>query len=97
MKQDYIPAPADASAISIGPELEGLVEEMARNVHEVWAEGRMREGWRYGPVRDDAAKLHSCLVPYEDLPDSEREYDRNTAVGTLKFILSKGYRILPPK
>ncbi|MDO4320515.1 MAG: RyR domain-containing protein [Bacteroidales bacterium] len=97
MNNKYIPAPTDTSAISIGPDLEGLIEAMARNVHEVWAEGRMRDGWRYGPVRDEEAKLHSCLVPYEDLPDSEREYDRHTAVETLKFILSKGYRILPPQ
>lgn len=94
-KDKYIPRPADVSAVCIGHDLEGLVDAMARNVHEVWADGRMREGWTYGPRRDDALKQHSCLVPYDELPESEREYDRATALATIKFILSKGYRILP--
>ena len=67
---------------------------MARNVHEVWAAERMAEGWRPGPERNDARKEHPCLVPYEELPESEKDYDRNTARETLKFIMSKGYKIV---
>lgn len=74
-------------------ELMGLTEEMARNVHEVWAVGRMAEGWTWGLERNDAKKENPCLVPYEELPDSEKEYDRNTAIETLKLILSLGYSI----
>ena len=51
------------------------------------------DGWTYGSVRDDAKKHHPCLVPYNQLPDSEKEYDRNTAISTLKFIVKKGYAI----
>lgn len=39
------------------------------------------------------AKTHPCLVPYEDLPEEEREYDRNTSVGTLKLIMKLGFTI----
>ena len=66
---------------------------MARNVHEVWAQGRMAEGWTWGEQRDDQRKTHPCLVPYEELPDAEREYDRQTAVQTLKLILKLGFKI----
>ena len=74
-------------------ELLPLIEEMAKNVHEVWARNRMDEGWTYGPVRDDAHKKHPCLVPYEDLPESEKDYDRATSQETLKLILMSGFGI----
>lgn len=93
-ENNYIPAPVDTSAVELPGELRELTEKMACNVHEVWAAGRMAEGWTYGARRDDALKQHPCLVAYEELPDSEREYDRHTAIETLKLILSLGYRIV---
>ena len=66
---------------------------MARNVHDVWAQGRIAEGWTYGKQRDDKQKTHPCLVSYDELPDAEREYDRQTAVQTLKLILKLGFKI----
>lgn len=93
MKNKYIPDPIDTSSVQLPEDLEQLVEKMSRNVHEVWASGRMAEGWTWGPERDDLHKQHPCLISYEELPESEREYDRHTAVQTLKFILSLGYRI----
>ncbi len=74
-------------------ELKGLIESLAANNHDLWSVERLREGWRYGPERDDAKKTNPCLVPYEDLPESEKEYDRIMAVGVLKVVLSRGYRI----
>ena len=104
MKEQYIPRPEKLSGIRLPDELEPLVELMAKNVHEVWAAGRMAEGWTWGPERDaegwtwgperdDGLKRHPCLVPYEELPESERDYDRNTALNTLKLILSLGFKI----
>ena len=89
----YIPRPADTKDVLLSDELMGLTEEMARNVHDVWSAGRIADGWTWGPVRDDAKKEHPCLVPYEELQESEKEYDRNTAIETLKLILSLCYRI----
>ena len=84
----------DAGAdIQLPEELEALVEEMAKNVHEVWAETRIKQGWTYGPERNDKQKKHPCLIPYEELPEEEKEYDRGTSVGTLKLILKLGFRI----
>ena len=89
----YTPTPQDTSGVTLSPELLALAEAMAENVHEVWAERRIADGWTYGPVRDDAKKQTPCLVPYADLPEEEKEYDRGTALETLKFIVSRGYRI----
>lgn len=95
MKQNnYIPQPMDTTAIELPQELKNLAEQMAKNVHEVWSSGRMAEGWTYGEVRDDARKTHPCLVPYEELPESEKEYDRNTSIETLKFIMSQGFSVV---
>ena len=93
MKNNYVPQPLDTTGVQLPQDLEQLVEKMALNVHEVWAAGRISDGWTWGPVRNDELKHHPCMIPYEELPDSEREYDRHTAVETLKLILSLGYRI----
>ena len=89
----YKPKPIDTSDIELDGEILELGELIARNVHEVWSEGRIKEGWSYGEERDDADKKHPCLVPYEELPESEKEYDRNTATQTLKLIIKLGYKI----
>jgi hypothetical protein len=69
------------------------MELLARNAHENWAKQRVSEGWKYGTKRDDARKEHPCLVPYEELPESEKEYDRKMAGETLKVISGLGYKI----
>ena len=93
MKTKYIPQPTDTSDIKLPSELTPLIEEMAKNVHEVWAKSRIEQGWEYGEKRDDINKLHPCLVPYEELPDEEKLYDRNTALETLKLITKLGFKI----
>jgi ryanodine receptor 2 len=93
MKPTYIPKPAQTDDIVLSEELNGLVEAMAKNVHDVWAESRISQGWTYGPERNDALKTHPCLVPYEELPEVEKAYDRDTAVGTLKLICKLGFKI----
>ena len=92
-RKSYTPQPEDLSGVQLPAELEELAELLARNVHEVWAAGRLAEGWTWGPVRDDALKQHPCLVPYEELPEEEKDYDRRTAAGTLKLIVKLGFRI----
>lgn len=93
METEYIPKPVNTGNVKLPEELLPLIEEMAKNVHEVWAQNRINEGWSYGPERDDAKKEHPCLVPYEELPESEKEYDRATSQETLKLILKSGFSI----
>ena len=89
----YKPNPIDTINVSLSDDIIKLNEVLAKNTHDVWASGRIKEGWIYGNVRDDLKKSHPCLVPYEDLPESEKEYDRATSLETLKVILSLGYCI----
>lgn len=92
MKQ-YTPQPIDTKEVTLPDELTELVEAMAKNVHEVWAETRIAQGWTYGTERNDQRKHHPCLIPYEELSEEERAYDRNTAIGTLKLIQKLGFKI----
>ncbi len=89
----YKPQPIDTSDVQLSEEILELTEQLAENAHNVWARRRLAEGWRYGPRRDEDKKQHPSLVPYEDLPESEKEYDRSTAMETLKVMLAIGYRI----
>ena len=90
----YIPQPIDTFDVKLSADLEELTELLAKNTHEVWAAQRIAEGWQYGAERNDAEKLHPCLVAYEDLSENEKEYDRNTATETLKVIVKLGFRII---
>lgn len=92
-KRSYTPSPLDTSDIVLPESLTPLIEALAENVHDTWAKGRMDAGWTYGPVRDDAKKQNPCLVPYLELPESEKTYDRGTAISTLKAILKLGFTI----
>ena len=93
----YQPNPINTHDVIVPPELILLTECLAENTHEVWAEGRVKEGWSYGETRDDANKKHPCLIPFQDLPDSEKQYDRDTALETVKLILKLGYKIVKPE
>jgi hypothetical protein len=89
----YDPKPIDTSAIKLSDDLLKLTEKLAENAHDNWARLRMSEGWRWGSARDDAGRKHPDLVPYDDLPESEKEYDRNAAMETIKAIMALGYKI----
>ena len=89
----YHPKPLDTTKVELSREILGLTELLARNAHDIWARQRISEGWTYGPERDDAKKEHPDLVPYEALAESEKTYDRQTAMQTLRAILALGYWI----
>jgi RNA polymerase sigma factor (sigma-70 family) len=92
-KKTYTPHPVDLGDIELTPQLEQLREAIAENAHEVWAAGRIREGWTYGPERDDKLKKHPDLIPYSELPEGEKQYDRETAMNTIKLVMKLGYSI----
>lgn len=74
--------------------LQELMEALAESVHDEWMRGRIKAGWIYGEKRDDEKKQTPCLVPYHELPEEEKEYDRQTAKTTIQFILDNGYKIV---
>lgn len=89
----YQPKPLDTTNIKVEESLMELIELLARNNHENWAKQRIEEGWTAGSRRDDIKKEHPCLIPYEDLPESEKNYDRISSIEIIKAILSLGYSI----
>ncbi|HAU86545.1 MAG TPA: Ryanodine receptor Ryr [Lachnospiraceae bacterium] len=90
---EYNPKPIDISNIEIDNELNDLLECLAKNSHDMWAQRRISDGWTLGDKRDDERKRHPGLIPYERLPESEKEYDRISVVSTLKAIIALGYKI----
>lgn len=92
---EYEPAPTDTSIISLPEELKPLLELLCRNTRDVWARQRFKDGWHYGPERNDARKEHPSLIPYDELSESEKQYDREVVLEVLKMVIAFGYNIEP--
>lgn len=93
MKSNYKPQPIDTKDVQLSDELNALVEIVAKNVHEVWAQSRIEQGWSFGVERNDVQKKHPCLLPYENLTEEEKDYDRKTVLETLRAITKLGFTI----
>ena len=91
---NYTPQPISTDDVKLSDDIIMLSEQIAENVQEVWAASRLAEGWTYGAERNDCLKQHPCLVPYNELPEIEKEYDRNTAMQTLRLIKKLGFDII---
>ncbi len=91
---EYDPQPINVDDIKLDPSLGELVEILAENNHEIWASDRKKEGWTYGPKRNDDKKENPDMRPYSDLEDKEKEYDRKMAINTLKLAQKIGYKIV---
>jgi hypothetical protein len=89
----YQPRPIDTSHIVLPAHLLALTEQLAEHNHDTWAQQRLADGWTYGPHRDDLRREHPGLVPYNQLSEAEKEYDRATALETLKAVIALGYHI----
>lgn len=92
--KEYNPKPIDTSKIELPLDIQSLAEKLAENTHDIWAKQRIEDGWTYGELRDDKNLKHPGLVPYSELPESEKVYDRNTSIETLKCIVSLGYLLI---
>ena len=90
----YSPCLKDLRDIGLPDGIDALREALAENSHDRWAIERQSEGWTYGPKRDDAKLESPDMVPYSQLPESEKQYDRLMAVDTLKLLISLGYKII---
>ena len=76
-----------------GRQWKRAIERMAELEHGRWNVERLRDGWRFGRPRDDARKLHDCLVPWENLPENIREYDRNSIRAFPKILSEAGLEV----
>ena len=97
MRKEYLPDPVNTDDVKLPEDLESLVEEVAKNVHEVWAQSRMEQGWTYGEERSDALKQHPCLIPYEELPEEELNLEEEgigVRIEDNVLVTEDGYEIL---
>jgi hypothetical protein len=74
-------------------ELDSIIEEVSKSVHDAWQQERTRQGWTYGPVRDDSLKQSPAMKPYDELSDDVKELDRVSVRATLKALLDLGYDV----
>ncbi len=90
----YIPRPLDTTDVAVGADVMALAEQLAKNTHEVWAAGKLAEGWTYGEKLDRDNKTHPLIIPYEELSETDKDYDRRTSLEALKFLIKLGYKIV---
>lgn len=93
----YEPYPISLDDVELSDDLTELREAIAENAHEIWAKARTDQGWTYGPERNDQKKETPDMVPYCNLPESEKLYDREMAMQTLKLVKKLGYEIVRRK
>ena len=90
----YEPSPIGLDDVELSEELTELQEAIAENAHEIWAKNRRDQGWSYGPERNDQKKETPDMIPYCNLPESEKLYDREMAMQTLKLLNKLGFEIV---
>ena len=84
-----------ASADAPDPFTPAIAEGLARAEHDRWCAWRTRQGWQYGPTRDDDALRHPDLVPWADLPEDRRQIDRDRVTALKPVLAAVRYRVVP--
>ena len=92
----YEPKSLDLTRVQIPADLNNLVEQLSEITHDNWLKQRLADGWRHGQSRNDLLKEHPCIVAYDELPESEKEYDRKISLGVIQAMLALGYRVESP-
>ena len=90
----YEPSPIGLDDVELSEDLSELQEAIAENAHEIWAKNRRDQGWSYGPERNDQKKETPDMIPYCNLPECEKLYDREMAMQTLKLVKKLGFEIV---
>lgn len=90
---EYLPHPIDVTDVDLDENLMELSEAIAENAHEIWASKRRAEGWRFGPKRDDELLQHPDMIPYCELTEGEKYYDRDMALNTIRLVKKLGFDI----
>jgi hypothetical protein len=54
---------------------------------------RLKDGWKYGPEKDIDKKISPVLIPWGDLPENEKEKDRNPVREMPNFLARAGFQI----
>jgi hypothetical protein len=70
------------------------LEQLAEAAHNVWMAGKIRDGWKWGSAINKEKKIHNCLVPYDQLSDSDKESDRDMVRGIPGILAAAGYKMV---
>jgi voltage-gated potassium channel Kch len=70
------------------------IERMAEMEHERWCRERAADGWTYAPTRDDERKTTPYLVPWDDLADDVKDYDRHAVRAMPELLTHAGFEIV---
>jgi hypothetical protein len=56
--------------------------------HQSWVDAKRADGWVLGPIKDAKAKMHPCMLPYEQLPLIQKTKDHlfRSVVAALKVL-----------
>ncbi|XP_075257500.1 ryanodine receptor 2-like isoform X3 [Convolutriloba macropyga] len=96
LSNGYKPAPYDIAIVQLGPVMSKLVELLAENTHNIWAEAKIARSWTHGAQDSASMKRTPLLTEYKNLDPVARKGVRNSAVEAIKLIVVLGYRIEAP-
>jgi len=90
----YTPKPVLMEKSELSSEIQELIEKLAENAHDIWAEGKIRNGWEFGEELDKDTKKHPNLVPYSELSEQDKDYDREMVIGTISYLVKNNFLTL---
>lgn len=98
-KNEYIPHPIDVSNVSLTADLLELIDTIAENTHNVWAEGKLKEkpNIKYAPLDEEGNEIPGCnhfFRPYSEMTKEEKKPDLDMSINTIKLLKRLGYRIV---
>ena len=93
-KIGYLLVSQEADGESIQQFDQETIEQYAIEEHDDWMSGKIKDGWSYAPTRDDIQKKHNCLVPWSQLSDMYKEYDRDVAKNVIKLAAMVNMKVI---
>ncbi|KAK5965079.1 hypothetical protein GCK32_008746 [Trichostrongylus colubriformis] len=92
--EPFVPQPVDISNILLHHHAVEIHEKFAENLHELWAMRKIELGWSYGETRSETQRKHPCLTSFDRLPATEKQYNINLSLDTMKTIEALGYHLI---
>ena len=87
-------APPGSSEADTRQAIEQNLELLAEGEHDGWVESRQRNGWEKGEPRNTDRRIHNRLVPYDQLPESEKQKDREAVKHYMEIVATAKYQIV---